>query len=270
MDKESKLHSRIFDFIMRQISELKENYRDYRTYTTKGKIEERRASGLRAAANAAVLLIIGGATTLVMAKAYNFISGIWIWLSLPQHMALRTIAIGVGAIFLIAIILEQYKRKDEPAMTEKELDLNYKRGAESVYLASQPINNELGLKVPGTVSELSTSSSACCHEVSGVWHYTYLLLIDRTACTEIDTEMIREMYNTRFLQMEAAMQLPASQNPLGYKFRNKFYCSLLVMNVVQSGDFVKLDLALASDSACELFDRRKPLDGGVLAVDEEI
>jgi hypothetical protein len=207
---------------------------------------------------------------LLLYGGYSLVSSIWLFLDRPEHRALKVISIGVVSIMIFGIILERFNKKEVTDISDLEHQLNYDRGRESLYRASQPICGELGLKTPTSDGQLSTTSNALYFEVGKVPHYTYLFIRNKDSDVEINERNIAMMFQTRLLQMETARELPLSKNPMGYLYAGRYFCSLLVMSVVTIGPYVQINLALATDYACELYLRGKTADNILDKTDMEI
>jgi len=176
------------------------------------------------------------AIAIIIVKVYEFIIA-------PKSL-LMGIVVYMTIAAIIAGILSRFVQVSPNPIAPSDDD--YIRLRRSLYQALSNTASVMGLAIPTYDGELSPPERTFHYMRGNVPIHQYFCLKTVDA---INKHKIKTILQKRFEQMESNLELPTA-NPKGYLFQGRYFCSILVMDVKDSGGFVEIDLAFASDSAC--------------------
>ena len=172
----------------------------------------------------------------------NLIVIIYGWIVAPKSL-LMGVVVYMTLAGVIVSILSRFIQV--PQTTIRPSDEDYIRLRRSLYAALGNTAGVIGLVTPTYDGELSPPERTFHYMRGNVPIHQYFCLKSSDA---INKDKIKTTLQKRFEQMESNLELPTA-NPKGYLYQGRYFCSILVMDVKDSGGFVEIDLALANDSA---------------------
>lgn len=173
---------------------------------------------------------------MMIVKIYEFIVS-------PKSLLMGIVVYMTIAAVLIAILSKFVQVPETP---RRPTDEDYTRLKRSLYQALSNTANVVGLVTPTYDGELSPPETTFSYMRGVVPIYQYFCL---KATDEINKNKIKITLQKRLEQMESNLELPTA-NAKGYMYGGRYFCSILVMSVKESGGFVEIGLTFASDAAC--------------------
>lgn len=252
--KEKSIVQQIQSFFKKHIKSYQESKNQCRKLSLENEaVQEYQDNFKNALGNILILLVIFGVIAIIFYFVLQGIISVVNFLAQPKLIALHIIAIFTAIMIPIALILSSLQKKPEKKEdTPKQVHLKSVNYRSALFDNLCVTASSLGLKTPLHESELSSRGREPYFEIGTVKIFQFLVWKTPNAEKPVNLKDIKETVETKFSQMESNYEV-ATSDPEGYPYNGDLFNSILVMKVLDRGEFVEIGLAQASDESCALY-----------------
>jgi hypothetical protein len=258
MDEKRNFFEYVRDIILFHVENIKENNNARHTLLEPCNRADLLACYRNIVFSVIVLAAMLAACVFVMYHAVNWAVYALNFLNHPSNRALKVLAQGLGTIAILALIINSFDKKRR-GKTEREQDAEKRTLAKDLLNGIQGLSRMYGLQRPDSTSDISSFALEPCEIKGNVYVYQFTVEKDVTSDKPFDESRFRKSLIRRLKRMERDNALTTA-TPYGFVCGDDEICSVLVISVLDQGDFIEIHVARADEDSYSLYKSENPND----------